>query len=232
MATSYDLQEQEQLDSLKAFWNRWGTAITALLLVLVLAWAGWTGWQWHLRNQGAKAAAVFDELDRAATAGDAARAARIVADLKQRFPDALVTQQGALVAAKAQADAGDATGAKATLGWAAEQAKEPEMRTLARLRLSALHLEARQPEAALAALEGATAPAFEALVADRRGDALLAQGKPAEARVAYERAFAAMDPKLELRALVEAKLTSLGAAPAAPAASAAASGAAAAGGAK
>ena len=52
-------------------------------------------------------------------------------------------------------------------------------------------------------------------MADRRGDVLLAQGKKAEARKAYQAAYKAMDDKVEYRRLVEAKLTALGAAPAA-----------------
>jgi predicted negative regulator of RcsB-dependent stress response len=52
-----------------------------------------------------------------------------------------------------------------------------------------------------------------ALVADRRGDVLLAQGKTAEARAAYQAAYKAMDEKIDYRRLVEAKLTALGAAP-------------------
>jgi Tetratricopeptide repeat-like domain len=50
---------------------------------------------------------------------------------------------------------------------------------------------------------------------------LSAMGKPAEARAAYQAAWAAMDEKIEYRRLVDAKLTALGAAPAASAALAA-----------
>jgi predicted negative regulator of RcsB-dependent stress response len=91
---------------------------------------------------------------------------------------------------------------------------------VARLRLAALQAEAKQFDEALKTLDAATAPTFEALVADRRGDVLAAQGKPELARAAYETAFAAMSDKVDYKRLIEAKLTSLGAPPA-PAASAA-----------
>ena len=54
---------------------------------------------------------------------------------------------------------------------------------------------------------------FEALVADRRGDVLLAQGKKDEAKAAYTKAWSTMDAKVGYRRLIEAKLTVLGAAP-------------------
>jgi predicted negative regulator of RcsB-dependent stress response len=84
---------------------------------------------------------------------------------------------------------------------------------VARLRLAGLLLQAKDYEGALKQLDGAKAPTFEALVADRRGDALMAQGKPAEARAAYQAAWKAMDERLEYRRLIDAKLTALGAPP-------------------
>jgi predicted negative regulator of RcsB-dependent stress response len=62
---------------------------------------------------------------------------------------------------------------------------------------------------------------YEALVADRRGDVLLAQGKKADAVAAYQAAFKAMDRKLDYRSLIEGKLVALGAAPVEEAAAAA-----------
>ena len=92
---------------------------------------------------------------------------------------------------------------------------------MARLRLAALLTEQQQHDAALKQLDGATVPEFAGLVADRRGDVLMAQGKKAEAKAAYQAAWKAMDETVEYRRLVEAKLTALGAAPAASAAGAA-----------
>jgi predicted negative regulator of RcsB-dependent stress response len=86
-------------------------------------------------------------------------------------------------------------------------------------------LEAKQYDDALKQLDGVPDGPFAALAADRRGDVLLAQGKKADARAAYERAYKLMDDKVEYRRLLDAKLTALGAAPGAAAAASAASGA-------
>jgi predicted negative regulator of RcsB-dependent stress response len=225
MATQLDLQEQEQLDALKAFWNKHGNLITGVLIVVFGAFAAWNGWQWYQRDQGLKAGAMFDELDRAVQAGDAERAGRVFADLRERFPRTAFAQQGGLLAARVQFDKGQGDAARASLAWVAEKGIEDEARTIARLRLAALQADARQFDEALKTLEAATAGGFEALVADRRGDILMAQGKPAEARAAYEKAWAAMSDKVAYRRLVEAKLTALGAAPGAAPTGAAASGA-------
>ncbi|GAB4037902.1 MAG: tetratricopeptide repeat protein [Rubrivivax sp.] len=216
MATSLDLQEQEQLDSLKAFWKQYGNAITWLLILLLGAYAGWNGWQYWQRDQAIKASAMFDELDRSVQSGDAERTARVFQDLQSRYGGTVQAAQGGLLAARLQSDKGQADAARATLSWVAEKAGDEGLRTLARLRLAGLMLEAKQLDEALKQLEAATAPGFEALVADRRGDVLLAKGDKAGAKAAFESAWRAMPPQLDYRRLVEAKLTALGGAPAAP----------------
>jgi predicted negative regulator of RcsB-dependent stress response len=217
MATSLDLQEQEQIDALKAFWKQYGNLITWVLILALAAFAGWNGWNWWQRDQAVKAAAMFEELDRAVAAGDADKAGRVFNDLKERYPRTAFAGQGALLAAKVQFDHQQADGARTSLAWAAANASDDDYRAIARLRLAALLAQDKQYDEALRQLDEIKSPPFEALVADRRGDVLLAQGKPDQARGAYQAAWAAMDDKLDYKRVVEAKLISLGAAPAAAA---------------
>ena len=224
MATSLDLQEQEQIDALKAFWKQYGNLITWVLILALGAFAAWNGWNWWQRDQGLKAGAMFEELDRALAAGDADKAGRVFSDLKERFPGTAFAQQGGLGAAKLQFDKGQADAAKATLTWVAGNGPDEDLRSLARLRLAGVLAQAKQYDEALKQLDEIKSSSLEALVADRRGDVLLAQDKKDAARAAYQAAWAAMDGKLDYKRLVEAKLVSLAAAPVA-AASAAASGA-------
>ncbi len=227
MSTQLDLQEQEQLDALKAFWKRYGNLITWLLIILLGAYAGWFWWAGHQRDQALKASAMFDALEVAAQAGDADKAGRVLADLQRDFPRTAYAQQAALAAAKVQFEKGQTDAAKASLAWAAEKAGEDEYKTIARLRLAAILAGSKQYDEALKQLDAAKAEGFEALVADRRGDVLAAAGKKDEAKAAYQAAYKAMDEKVDYRRLIEAKLMALGGAPDAPAAvTATASGAA------
>ncbi len=220
MAQPLDLQEQEQLDALKSFWKTYGNLITWALVAALAVYAGFNGWRWWQRDQATKAAAMFGQLEQAAQAGDAQRSGQIFNDLKERYARTAYAEQAGLLAARVQFDRGQADAAKASLGWVADHASEDEYRSVARLRLAALLLQAADFDGALKQLDAAKSPQFAALVADRRGDVLLAQGKPAEARSAYQAAWQQMDEKVEYRQLIDAKLTALGAAPtaAAPAA--------------
>ena len=223
MATHLDLEEQEQLDAVKQFWKRYGNLVTWLLIAALVAYSGWTGWNWWQREQATQASAMFDELDKAAQAGDVDRVASVFGDLKSRYPKTAFAQQGGLLAAKVQADKGQLDAAQATLDWVAVNATEVEYQTIARLRVAGVLLDGKKFDEALKQLDAATAAGFEALVADCRGDVLMAQGKTDDAKASYTKAWQAMDATIEYRQLIEAKLTALGAAPAAPATDAAAS---------
>ena len=213
MAKSLDLQEQEQLDNLKAFWKQYGNLITWVITACLLAFAAWNAWGWYQRDQAVKAAAMFDELDKAAVAGEVDKVGRIFTDLKDRYGRTVFAEQAGLLAARVQFDKGQADAARASLAWVADNAGQDEYRSVARLRLAGLQLDAKQYDVALKTLDANTAAPFAGLVADRRGDVLLAQGKTAEARSAYQAAWKAMSDKIDYRRLVEAKLTALGAPP-------------------
>ena len=233
MATQLDLQEQEQLDALKAFWNKHGNLITWVLVLALAGVLGFNGWQWWQRDQSAKAGAMFDELERAAATGDAERSGRVFNDLKERYPRTAFAEQGGLLAARVQLAKGQGDAAKASLGWVSDNAVQDEVRMVARLRLAAVQGDAKQFAEALKTLEAVKGEGFEHLAADRRGDILMAEGKRDEARAAWQAAWAGMSDKLDYRRLVEAKLGSIGAAPApAPAAAASAAAATASGAAK
>ena len=219
MATQLDLEEQEQLEQLTAFWNQYGNLITTLLVIVAGAYLAWFGWNWWQRDQGIKAGSMYDEFDRAVQASDAERAGRIFADMKERFPRTAFTGQAGLLAAKLAADKGLAEVARADLAWVAESGAENEYRAIARLRLAGLLLDDKKYDEALKQLDGVESGEFAALAADRRGDILTAQGKGDDAKAAYQKAWAAMDARVDYRRLVEAKLNVLGLNPAASAAS-------------
>jgi predicted negative regulator of RcsB-dependent stress response len=218
MATPLDLQEQEQLDAIKSFWKQYGNLITWTLVLALGGFAAWNGWNWYQRDQGVKAGAMFDELDRSVQAGDVERSAKIFADLQARYPAAKWTAQGGLMLARLQLDKGQADAATAVLRWLGEKSDDEGLRALAALRLAGLELDAKRWDEALKALEAANVKGFEALTADRRGDVLLAQGKPQQAADAFLLAWKGLPETVEYRRVVEAKLNALGVAPA-PAAS-------------
>lgn len=215
MANNLDLQEQEQMDAMKAFWTQYGNVITWLLVLALGAYSAFNGWQWWQRDQAGKASAIFHELERAATAGDSARAARAFTDLKDRYSRTVYAEQAGMLAARVHHDKAELDAARAALAWVVDNAREDAYRDLARVRLAGLMIDAKQFDDALKQLDGVKSATFAALSADRRGDALLAKGDKDAAIKSYETAWKAWATEVEYRQFVEAKLTTLGAAPAA-----------------
>jgi predicted negative regulator of RcsB-dependent stress response len=222
MAQHLDLEEQEQLDELKHFWKQYGNLLTWALIVVLGAFAAWNGYQYWQRSQAAQASVMYDEMDRAAKAGDTARIDRALADMKERFGGTTYAQQAGLLAAKAYYDKGNIDASRAALSWVAEKAADSGYQAIAKLRLAGILLEKKSYDEALQQLSGSFSKDFSALIADRRGDILLAQGKKAEAKAEYEKAYKAFDERAEYRRLVEFKLNALGVDPTAGQASPAA----------
>jgi predicted negative regulator of RcsB-dependent stress response len=148
MAT-YDLEEQEQLDELKTWWKMYGNIVTGILVAAALAVAGWQGWNWWQRQQAAQASAVFSALQAATAQKDAKRARELAGELIDKYSVTSYAGMGALLAARAQVDAGDAKNARVQLAWAAENARDPGLRDLARLRLAAVMLDEKAYDEAM-----------------------------------------------------------------------------------
>ena len=205
-----DLEEQEQLDQLKHFWNQYGNAITWFLIAVLGGFAAWNGWQYWSRTQAAQAAVLYDEVDRAAGAGDAARVERAFKDIQDKFGGTVYAHQAGLLAAKTMVEKGQVEPAKAALAWVAGSASDSGYQALARLRLAGLFVEEKKYDEALKQLNSEFPKSFEALAADRRGDVFLLQGKKNEAKAEYTKAWQGLEDRVDYRTLVEVKLTAIG----------------------
>lgn len=206
---AYDLEEQEQLDELKAWWKRHGSKVVAVLAAGVLSFAGFQGWNYYQREQATAASMKYEELSRLSTK-EIDQIRSISAELMESYAGTPYAGRAALLAAKANHAAGDVASAKAQLEWAAAKAREDAMRAIANLQLATLLLDEKQYDAALKRLEAKRDPAFDGLYADLKGDVLAAQGKTAEARAAYELALTKLDARGKYRTYTQHKLDALG----------------------
>ena len=206
----YDLEEQEQLDSLKTWWKMYGNLVTGLLLVVSVAVIGWQGWGRYQSGQSAEASAVYAVLEQAVAINDVQKIKAAAGELAEKFGGTTYASLGALMAAKQSFEAGDLKTAKAQLTWVAENGKH-EIQDMARLRLAAVLLDEKSYEDALKQLEAKHASAFDARYLDLKGDVLAAQGKKGEARLAYQAARSKLGSQGGVAAeLLQQKLDGLG----------------------
>ena len=207
-----DLEEQEQIDQLRAWWSKYGNAAMTLLMIALAVMAAWRGWQWYQVHQSTQARGYFEALQDAATqqTGDesVARINAAVKTLRDDYAKTDYATRGALIAASALEVRKDLVGAQAQLDWiirSGDRALVP----VAKLRLAGLLLSKSDFEAALATLENPPEP-FAAVYADRRGDILAASGQMALAKTAWQQAIERLGPTDPLTPLVKLKLEALG----------------------
>lgn len=212
MATqNLDLEEQEQLATLKAWWHDNGTLVLLVIAAVALGVAGWQGWHWYQRHQALQASALYEALATGVRGGDAKAVRDAGGALTENFPRTLYASMGALATARFHFDRGDAKNAKAQLQWVIERSRAEDLRAIARLRLAALLLDEKAYDDALRLLAEMPADTYAAQYAIARGDVLYAKGDLAEAKKAYREALEKTDPKSEtLRAGMQLRLDALG----------------------
>jgi len=210
MANEFDLEEQEQLDQIKHFWQQYGNLISWVLIAVFGSIAAWNGWNYWQSRQAGQASVMYDEVERAAVAGNTDRVERAFSDMKAHFGRTTYAQQAGLLAAAALYDKGKADQAKAALAWVADNASDEGYQAVARLRLASIFMDAKQYDEALKQLNAAFPREFQALADDRRGDIYNLQGKKTEAKAEYEKAYKGMDDRSDARKLLEVKLAALG----------------------
>jgi predicted negative regulator of RcsB-dependent stress response len=206
---AYDLEEQEELDVLKDWWKRHGNTALLVAGAALIAFTGYRGWQYYQHSQALEASARYEALSQL-DAKDIKGVRSSSGQLMEKYAGTVYAARAALLAAKANYEANDAKSAKAQLQWAMEHAKENQIRSVAQLQLAAIQLEEKQYDAALKTLADQHDAAFDGLFADLRGDILVAQGKPADARAAYKQALEKLDDEGRYRHYTEHKLEALG----------------------
>jgi predicted negative regulator of RcsB-dependent stress response len=208
MAGSYDFEEQERIAELKAWWedNRWYVA--GAIAVAIIAFAGYRGWQWWSARDAEDAAAMYRPVEEALKAGSKSFV-DVAQPLIDKHPRSYLASEAALALARNAFEAGDLEQARQRLAWVMEHGPV-ELRGVARLRLAAVLLDLKKYDEALKTLDGNDDEAFAPLVADMRGDVMLAQGRLAEARAAYKLAVEKAAPGNPVRTITATKLDALG----------------------
>jgi predicted negative regulator of RcsB-dependent stress response len=206
----YDLEEQEKLSALQAWWEANGKYVTGIVTVLCVTIIAVQGWRWYSRSQSEKAAVLYNAISQASATNVLDKARDAGVQLLDKYPGSAYASRGALVLAKMAVDANDNGLAKTHLQWVIDHASEDALKQIARLRLAYVLLDEKAYDDALRILDAKHDEQLDGLYADAKGDILAAAAKPAEARPAYQAALLKLDPKGAYRSFVQLKLDSLG----------------------
>ena len=205
----YDLEEQEKIDSIKAWWKAQGTLILILIAAFVVGIAGVQAWNYYQKQKTEQAAELYDNVLKAQGSGDAKKIGDAARLLMEGFPSSGYASRAALISAQASFDSGDLQNTKSRLQWTLDNSKEDELKDLVRLRLAGVLLDEKKYGEAVGLLETKHGESFDGLYADLKGDILSAMGKPADARAAYQIALEKIGGKGTYHNIVQMKMDAL-----------------------
>lgn len=204
------MDEREQLDELKSWWQENRFWILSGLAIGVLALVGWNQWGNYQLTRSEQGQASYAALTRAVAAGNDVDIQSRLDDLESDFSATPYLDQARLLVASRLVEAGDLAAAAEQLDSVVRSTSDRELELVARLRHARVLLALGETDRALGLLSGGGSGTFSARYAEVRGDIQLARGDTAAARGEYEAALADTDPAGALdRAMVEMKLAEL-----------------------
>ena len=210
------LSDEEQLDSLKSFTKKYGSAMISGILIALIAFFGWEYWQKKNLAESqmltAKVQQLMDDAKNVQGNPDAFNALSITADkIVKEAPNsaqAIITQ---LLMAKLAYDKADYAHAERALK-KVENSKldDAGLVQLVKLRLAYAQLAQKKYDDAIKTLTLVTDPAFKATADESLGDVYVAKNDIENAKKAYLSAWNALVARQQERQILQIKLESVG----------------------
>ncbi len=204
-----DLEDQEQLDEFKVWWDKYGKLTMNLVLFGLIAYASWQAYQYFQNKKFVEASDIYQTMVQI----EPTKVELIKAEADKLIENYAATPyagRAAVLLAKTQFAAEDVSGAKEQLEWAVANASENTTKALASIQLATLMLDEKDYAGAEKVLQADLDKGFVGLKDDLLGDVFAAQGKTAEAKKSYESALLHLDNEGRLRLFTQQKLDSLG----------------------
>lgn len=204
-----DLEEQEQVDELKAFWKKYGSYMTKGVIAFFLFYGAFEAWQYYQIKQSLSASELYQSIvviDEKNTKEIMERSEVII----DSYGGTPYGGRAAILFAKASYQEGMKDKAKEKLEWASRHAKESATESIALIQLGQILLEEKKYEDALKKAKDVNNEGYLGLSNDLQGDILNAMGKKDDAKKAYLEALKRFGPKDPYARFTQEKLETLG----------------------
>lgn len=210
--------DDEQLESLKRFWQDYGTPLLVGASIALAVFAGWRYWQQNQLQTAALASNAYqasqDAYQKLAVNPEDKAAntelQREAQKLLQDYTQTPYAANAALLLAKRAVDTKDYKEAEKHLRFLLTQKVDDGLKSVAILRLATVLSEKGDNKAALALLATDNNSAFAPSREELRGDLLKATGDVAGAQQAYQAAAKVLVERQEPRLLLEMKMADVG----------------------
>ena len=171
-----DYSEAEQMERAKSWLKTNGIWIIAGIAIGAGGLGGWRWYQERREHQAETASARYEELVDAFSRRDNVRGTTLLEELNREYGWTPYSSLGTLIAARVQVESNELDKAVVSLKSVMDNAKDDELKMVARLRLARVQSALGKHDEALATLKVDDPGEFAPRLADTRGDVLLAKG--------------------------------------------------------
>ncbi len=208
------LNEEEQLEALKRWWNDNGKTTVAVLVIAGLSFFGWNQYQAHLERKSIEGSEQYqqfmtavEKLEEDSSDSAIAKVEELGNSIIDEYKDSLYADFVRLFRAQQAVEKEDFAKAKSVLEEALTATRDKSLAELVKLRLARVVAAQGETDAALKMLGEQPSQAYAAVYAEVRGDILSSTQRFSEARSAYEAALKAMNEPVSMRrSLVQLKM--------------------------
>ena len=180
------MQDEEDLEALKRWWDENGKGIVAAVVVAVIGTFGWQQYQGLSASKAEAASDVYASmLAIQLEGGDTESLQALAAQLRDEYSGSNYARFGAMLEARIAVEVGDLAAAESALRWALSAGDtRSDIGQLIQLRLArVLAAAGKEPEALAILAQGSAA--YPVAYAQAEGDIHLASGRTDEALTAY-----------------------------------------------
>ena len=204
-----DLEEQEQVDELKALWKKYGNYITKCVIAFFVLYALFQGWGYYQTKQSLGASEAYQSIV-VLNEKNTKEIMQKSQNLIDEFGGTPYAGRAAILFAKASYFEGFKDKAKEKLEWASSHAKESATESIALIQLGQILVEEKKYQDALKKVNDVDNEGYLGLSNDLKGDILNAMGKKDDAKKAYQEALKRFGPKDPYAKFTQEKLELLG----------------------
>ena len=204
-----DLEEQEQVDELKALWKKYGVYITRGAIAFFVIYTILQAWSYYQIKQSLSASEFYQSivvLDEKNTKEIMQKSQNLI----DNYSGTPYAGRAAILFAKASYQDGLKDKAKEKLEWASSHAKESATESIALIQLGQILLEEKKYEDALKKVNNVDNEGYLGLANDLKGDIYNQMNKKEEAKKAYQEALKRFGPKDPYARFTQEKLETLG----------------------
>lgn len=183
------MTEEEQLESIKKWWKRYGNIVTTCLSVILLCIAGVRYYHWHQDKVKQQASVTYENMMLAFSEQNIKSVRSYANELVKDFPKTIYADAAHMTLAKVFVSKNQFNKAREELQWVASKGTMPALKQVSKLRIARLLAAENSYTDALKELDRVEDTAYLALVNELKGDIYGATGKYQEAITAYQLAL-------------------------------------------